>query len=246
MSDPFIIDAAGPVARITLNRPQEANVLTLDAVRALAKTVIELGAHADRRAILLAGAGSDFCLGRDTQGGTGGGGGSGEKPTALQLRAGLIAPILDLYRALRETPVPVIAIVQGRAFGLGCALVSACDVAIAAGGARFKLPEMEKDLPPTLAMSAMLQRVPPKTIAYLVYSMAEIDASVARMAGIVSHVVPESDLTRVANELGTILSRRAPAAVKAVKEYLRSAIYMDASGAADLAGISLANVLASA
>ena len=66
------------------------------------------------------------------------------------------------------------------------------------------------------------------------------------MAEIVSHVVPESDLAKAANELGTILSRRAPAAVKAVKEYLRSAIYMDASGAADLAGISLANVLGSA
>ena len=243
MSDPFIIDAAGPVARITLNRPQEGNILTLDAVRALTKTITELGMPADRRAILLSGAGSDFCLGRDTQGGSSG---SGEKPTALQLRAGLIAPILDLYRALRETPVPVIAIVHGRSFGLGCALVSACDVAIAAGSARFKLPEMEKDLPPTLAMSAMLQRVPPKTIAYLVYSMAEIDASVARMAGIVSHVVPQSELTKAGEELGTILSRRAPAAVKAVKEYLRSAIYMDASGAADLAGISLVNVLASA
>lgn len=245
MSDPFIIDAAGPVARITLNRPQEGNVLTLDAVRALSKTIVELGAPADRRAVLLAGAGSDFCLGRDTKG-VSSGGGSGERPTALQLRAGLIAPILDLYRALRETPVPVIAIVQGRSFGLGCALVSACDVAIAAGSARFKLPEMEKDLPPTLAMSAMLQRVPPKTIAYLVYSMAEIDASVARMAGIVSHVVPESELAKAGDELGTVLSRRAPAAVRAVKEYLRSAIYMDASGAADLAGISLANVLASA
>ena len=242
MSDLFIIYAAGPVARITLDRPQEGNVLTLDAVRVLSKTVTELGAHADRRAILLSGAGSDFCLGRDTKGGSSG----GEKPTALQLRAGLIAPILDLYRALRETPVPVIAIVQGRAFGLGCALVSACDVAIAAGSARFKLPEMEKDLPPTLAISALLQRVPPKTIAYLVYSMAEIDASVARMAGIISHVVPESELTKAGEELGTILSRRAPAAVKAVKEYLRSAIYMDPSGAADLAGISLANVLASA
>ena len=240
MSDPFIIDAAGSVARITLNRPLEANMLTLDAVRALGKTVIEIGAHADRRAILLAGAGPDFCLGRDTKGGA-----SGAKPTALQLRARLIAPILDLYRALRETPVPVIAVVQGRSFGLGCALVSACDVAIAAGGARFKLPEMEKDLPPTLAMSAMLQRVPPKTIAYLVYSMAEIDAPMARMVGIVSQVVPESDLSKAADELAAILSQRAPAAVRAVKEYLRSAIYMDVTGAADLAGISLANVLAS-
>ena len=240
MSDPFIIDAAGPVARITLNRPQEANMLTLDAVRALGRTVIELGAHADRRAIMLAGAGSDFCLGRDTKGA-----GAGAKPTALQLRENLIAPILDLYRALRETPVPVIAVVQGRASGLGCALVSACDVAIAASGARFRLPEMEKDLPPTLAMSAMLQRVPPKTIAYLVYSMAEIDAPTARMVGIVSHVVPESDLGKAAGELAAILSQRAPAAVRAVKEYLRSAIYMDVTGAADLAGISLANVLAS-
>ena len=240
MSDAFLTEAAGPIARITLNRPQLGNTLTIDALRAISGAITELGASADRRAIVIAGAGADFCLGRDTSGGP-----PKEKPSALQMRANLTAPILDVYRALRETPVPVIAAVQGHASGLGCALVSACDVAIAASGARFRLPEMEKDLPPTLAISALLHRVPPKTITYMIYSLAEIDAQTALATGFVSHVVPDAGLAKAVEELCATLSKRSPAAVRTVKEYLRSAMFMDAGGALDFAGISLANVLSS-
>lgn len=240
MSDAFLTDATGPIARITLNRPQVGNILTMDALRALGRTITELGAAADRRAILITGAGKDFCLGRDTSGGP-----PKEKPTAVQMRANLTQPILDVYRALRETPVPVIAAVQGRASGLGCAFISGCDIAIAASGASFRLPEMEKDLPPTLAISALLHRVPPKMITYMVYSLGDIDAQTALATGFVGRVVPDADLAKAAEELCATLAARTPIAVRTVKEYLRSALYMDAGGASDFAGISLANVLSS-
>ncbi|MBI4292635.1 MAG: enoyl-CoA hydratase/isomerase family protein [Betaproteobacteria bacterium] len=240
MSDAFLIEAAGPIARITLNRPQVGNILTIDALRAMSGALTELGASAERRAIVIAGAGADFCLGRDTSGGP-----PKEKPSALQMRANLTSPILDVYRALRETPVPVIAAVQGHASGLGCAFISGCDMAIATSNARFRLPEMEKDLPPTLAISALLHRVPPKTIAYMVYSLAEIDAQTALATGFISRVVPDADLAKAVDELCAELAHRSRAAVCTVKEYLRSALYMEPGGASDLAGISLANVLSS-
>jgi enoyl-CoA hydratase/carnithine racemase len=240
MSDAFLIDAKGPVARITLNRPQVGNILTIDALRAMSAALTDLGASADRRAIVITGAGNDFCLGRDVSGGP-----PKEKPSALAMRANLTQPILDVYRAQRECPVPIIAAVQGRASGLGCAFISACDMAIATASARFRLPEMEKDLPPTLAISALLHRVPPKTIAYMVYSLAEIDAQTALAAGFVSRVVPDADLGKAVDQLCHELSQRTRAAVCTVKEYLRSALYMEPGGASDLAGISLANVLSS-
>jgi len=240
MSDAFLVAAAGPIARITLNRPEVGNILTMDALRALGRTITELGAGAERRAILVTGAGKDFCLGRDTTGGP-----PKEKPTAVQMRANLTQPILDVYRALREAPVPVIAAVQGRASGLGCAFISGCDIAIASSSARFRLPEMEKDLPPTLAISALLHRVPPKMITTMVYSLGEIDAQTALAAGFVGRVVPDAELARATEELCATLAERTPIAVRTVKEYLRTALYMDAGGASDLAGISLANVLSS-
>ncbi len=240
MSDAFLIEAKDPIARITLNRPEVGNILTMDALRALGKTITELGADAERRAIVVAGAGKDFCLGRDTTGGP-----PKVKPSAVQMRANLTQPILDVYRAVREAPVPVIAAVQGRSSGLGCAFISGCDVAIATSGARFRLPEMEKDLPPTLAISALLHRVPPKTITYMIYSLAEIDAEAALRAGFVSHVVPENGLKKAVDDLCATLAERSPIAVRTVKEYLRSALYMEPGGASDLAGISLANVLSS-
>ena len=240
MSDAFLIDSAGPIARITLNRPEVGNILTMDALRALGAAITELGAGPERRAIVVQGAGKDFCLGRDTSGGP-----PKVKPTAVQMRANLTQPILDVYKAVRDAPVPVIAAVQGHASGLGCAFISGCDMAIATSGARFRLPEMEKDLPPTLAISALLHRVPPKTIAYMVYALHEIDAQTALNAGFISRVVPEADLKKTVDELCAHLEERSAIAVRTVKEYLRSALYMDAGGASDFAGISLANVLSS-
>src|SRR3546814_7438077 len=90
-----------------------------------------------------------------------------------------MGPILGVYDAFRRLPVPVLTLVQGRALGFGCAMVGASDVAIAAASARFALPEMKHGIPPTLAISALVPRVAAKTVADLVYSAEEIDASSA-------------------------------------------------------------------
>src|SRR5262249_49659028 len=128
----------------------------------------------------------------------------------------------------------------------GCAIASVCDITIAHDTARFKLPEMENDLPPTLAMSAVGPRVPLKVIAWMVYSMDELDAHAAHQVGIVSKVASE---TMVEWEVETPLGRmtaRSPEGLAAVKDSLRSAPPMEPRGMADYGANLLAAVLSSA
>src|SRR3954471_3346637 len=172
----------GAVAKITIDRATEGNLLTIDMLRELT-AAFRTAAATDAKVILLRSTGADFCRGRDVRGGA-------PSPTAMAMRANVCEPILQLYDAIAEAPQPVICAVQGIAHGFGCAMATACDITIAADNARFKLPEMEKDLPPSLAISALLLKVPRKAIAYMVYAMPEIDAATALANGLVSAVVP--------------------------------------------------------
>ena len=227
----------GAVATITIDRPGEGNMLTLDMLRALAAAFRAAGAS-DAKVILLRSVGPEFCRGREAKG--------PPSPTAMAMRRNVTEPILNVYDEIAATPQPVVCAVQGLAHGFGCAIATACDVSIAADGARFKLPEMEKDLPPTLAISAMMARVPRKALTFMVYSMAEIDAHTALQLGIVSAVVPQQDLDAAIAKLLAGMTARSPEALVAVKDYMRSAPAMEARGAREYAGNLLAAVLSSA
>jgi enoyl-CoA hydratase/carnithine racemase len=105
---------------------------------------------------------------------------------------------------------------------------------------------MEKNLPPTLAISAMMKRVAPKALTWLVYTMEEIDAGTAMQLGIVSRVVPAADLRAFTDRAIAGLVTRSREALAAVKEYMRVAPGMEPRGAADYGGSLLAAVLSSA
>ena len=143
-------------------------------------------------------------------------------------------------------PQPVVCAVQGAAYGFGCAMATAADITIAAEGATFKLPEMTHNLPPTLAISALMPKVPRKAIAWLVYTLAEIDARTALSLGIVSAVVPKGELDSAVDNTIKSMTSRSPAALVAVKDYLRSAPMMEPRGAAAYGVALLSGVLTSA
>lgn len=237
MTNAIIAGREGATATITIDRPAEGNVLTLDMLRALTAALRGAGGT-DAKVILLRSKGSDFCRGRETK--------SGPPPDAITLRNNVLQPILDVYEAMANAPQPIVGAVQGTAFGFGCALAAACDITIAADVARFRLPELEKDLPPTLAMSAMMSRVPRKALTWMVYTTAEIDAQAAYRLGIVSDVVASGGLDAATAKLLSTLTARSRDALLAVKEYLRSAPAMDAQGAASYGGALLSAVLSSA
>jgi enoyl-CoA hydratase len=237
VNDAFRIekDPARPVATIRLSR----NRLLAGELPLIGRAIRELGRDKGLKAVLVRGEGENFCLGRQP-----------DPPgissiTATGLRRGVTEPILDVYAEIRSAEIPVIAIVQGEAKGFGCALVSQCDLAIAADDATFALPELDHDLPPTLAISAMLHKIGPKRILQMVYTRRTIGGAEALAIGLVSEVVPRAALHDATERmLGHLLDRNR-AALAGIKEYMGSALYADAHGAARLASNLLACVLSS-
>lgn len=237
----------GSLQVFTIERESEGNQLTLGMISALAGAIRQAGQQ-DISGILIRSQGSDFSLGRDTRPAAAASAPASAavaSATALSMRSGMTSPILDVYDAIAGAAVPVIARVQGRALGFGCALATACDITIAADVARFQLPELEKNLPPTLAVSAMMARVPRKALTWMVYSMQQIDAQAALSLGIVSQVVPLAQLDDACEQIAVGLAQRSRPALVAVKDYFRSAPGMDARAASDYAANLLATVFSS-
>jgi enoyl-CoA hydratase len=226
MPDPILTEKDGDVTTITLNRPEAGNRQT-DATWAEVTNMIDAAAQ-DSRLILFKGAGDDFCLGPEAMG----------QPGPVLEAYGVrerSETIFNLYGAFRNAKIPIIGVVQGRAVGLGCALAALCDITIASEKARFQLPEMSHRIMPTIAMSALVDRVPRKAATYLVYSTQEIDAQKALAFGLVSNVVPANDLDATVAALVEHLKKTPLAAVLAVKEFARSAFSMSTQAANDFA-----------
>jgi enoyl-CoA hydratase/carnithine racemase len=202
--------------------------------------VREAGADPAVKAIVLRGAGSDFCRGRDPAGAPEG------KPTnAAEMREALVEPILGLYRAVRDAAVPVVAVTQGQVRGLGCGVAAVCDVGIAAESARFSLPEMKANLPPTLAMLAHLDRIPSKALLWMVLSTGEIDARQALGWGLISAVAPAAELDAQAEAFLKGLVAFDRGAVATCKSFLQRARQADYATANDLSANLLSVVLSS-
>ncbi len=232
------IDAAKGVATIELTNPGNGNRLTAPEVAELGRTIRTVGARKDVKVLVVRAQGDAFCLGRVP--------GTGPQPkTALEIRSQVADPILSFYADVRATEVPVIALPQGPALGFGTAVVGVSDLAIAADTARFAFTEMAHNLPPTLAMSACLEKIPYKTMMHMVLTREEIDGNTALKLGLVSECVPRANLDAALAATLAKLVDRDRGALCAVKEYQNAAWNLDAHTAARLGAGIIASVLSS-
>ena len=223
---------------VTFNAGSKGNRLSNASAIQLAEL---LETAVEERLVVIASEGPEFCVGRDF-------GGSPDRWTeqsAVEVRERNTEPVLRLLGAIRRSKMPVMTVVQGKAIGVGAAIAAVSDMAIASYTAAFQLPEMDHGIPPCLAMSALAGRITPKAIMQMVYSTEAIDAARAWDIGIVSDVVPDPALQSRVNEMVARIASQPITAVRAVKEYMRSAPGMDAQGAADFASSLLAGVLSS-
>lgn len=241
MSDtPFhlSLDAAKSIANIELGRPATGNKLTAPEVADLGRTIREAGNRKDVKVVVVRAKGDAFCLGRAP--------GNGPAPAnALELRTVVAEPILSLYADVRATEVPVLSVVQGPAMGFGSAFVGVCDLAIASDKAKFAFTEMEHNLPPTLAMSAAIDKIPAKLLMHMVLTRAELTAVEAQAAGLISQATTAANLeATVQATLGRLIDRDR-SAMCCVKEYLLNALKLDAASSARLAANAISVVLSS-
>jgi enoyl-CoA hydratase len=217
----------GPILRVTLNQPDRGNAVSDEMVAELTRIVD--GAAKESSIVVLRGAGEDFCIGRATMGAT-----PTKAPDALE-RRGFSDVVFDCYGAMRNCKVPIIAVVQGRALGFGCAIAAACDVTLAGDKAKFQVPEMAHNILPTMVMSSFVDRVPRKAMSYLVYSTAEISPERALSFGIVSDVVPAAKLDKAVETLCEAILKAPKPAIYGVKEYVKTAPDMAVFGAVEFA-----------
>ena len=228
MSEDIIDHCDGSLLTITLNRPEHGNALNDTLIAQLGSLL--RGAAARARMVLLKGAGDDFCLGRIAPRGT-----AAPKLEALAARRARDA-VFDCYGAFRDSPVPVVAAVQGRALGFGCAIAACADITIAAEDASFQMPEFGENIMPTIAMSALLGKVTAKQLMYVAYSTAVLTAERAEHLGIVSEVARgRGGLEKSAERICTQILKAPQPAVLAIKEFARVAPGMDIHGAVDYA-----------
>ncbi|MEQ8228323.1 MAG: enoyl-CoA hydratase/isomerase family protein [Rhodospirillales bacterium] len=225
-SDRFRIDRDGPVARVTLCQGAEGNTLAPPDMKAIGGAIRAEGSDKAVKLVVVTGEGDDFCLGRRIVPGI------TPPANAREFRERVADAILGVYENLRMTPVPVLAAVQGRAKGFGCAFAAQADVTIAEDGARFSMPEMDGNLPPTLAISAALPKMPAKAVLDMVLSRDEIDAQQAFTHGLISRIAPAGGLTNAVDAYIAKLADRDRDALVAIKEYMRLAPTMDLAGQA--------------
>ncbi|MEJ8574262.1 enoyl-CoA hydratase/isomerase family protein [Microbaculum marinum] len=217
MSDLIRVERGGPARWIRLGSG-DGNFLDLPAIQALTDAVSDPATDAERL-IILEGYGAHFSCGRAP------GGGFGADIDSLTLAAKVAKPILALYAAVRSCRLPVVAAVRGRALGLGCALAVSCDLTWAQAGSTFSLPELDKDLPPTLALTALVPRVGAKAAAELVFSRREIGAEEARMIGICARVLERDDLDAELNLLQQRMAGNSLRSLATVKAYLATTAF---------------------
>ena len=177
-------DNGAGVATITLDRPEQRNRLDADAMSALLDALRTAEADDAVRVVVLTGTGPAFCAGADLSGATAGGGFSDEGPHLL----------VRVLMEMLELPKPIIARVQGHVAGGGNGLVAAADIAIAAEEARFAFSEVKVGVAPAVISVVCLRVMHPRDAQELMLGGERVSAERARLAGLVTNVVPAERL----------------------------------------------------
>jgi enoyl-CoA hydratase len=180
--------------------------------------------------VLLKAAGDDFCVGRVAPRGA-----AAPVLEALAVRRGRDV-VFNCYGAFRDSPVPIVAAVQGRALGFGCAIAACADITLASDNATFQMPEFGENIMPTIAMSALLGKVTAKQLMYIAYSTISLSAERAERIGIVNEVARgRAGLEAAAERICAQIMKAPQPAVLAIKEFARVAPGMEIRGAVDYA-----------
>jgi len=235
MTDGLRVEIDGPVATLTLDRPEALNALTVAVKVALRDALEAIAADRTVRAVILTGAGRGFCAGQDLA--------ERDLPDAAPLDVELRERYNPIIRVLRSMGQPVIAAVNGVAAGAGASLAFACDLRIAATDARFVLAFGRIGLVPDSGATWFLPRLVGAARAAEIALVGDpIPAEEALRIGLVSSVVPADDLMTEARSLAGLLAARAPLALALTKSALERAATIDLEaaleGEAKLQGIA--------
>ena len=192
---------AGPVAVLTLARPDRRNALSMPLMAELQQAFEEQSRRPEVRAFVLRAEGPAFSAGHDLSELTG---------RTLEDEQAIFQACSDLMATVQRVPQPVIAAVQGVATAAGCQLVAACDLAIASERATFATPGVKIGLFCSTPMVAVSRAIGRKRALWMLLSGRPVDAMTAADWGLVNDVVPAEDLDRAALEMANQVASASP------------------------------------
>ncbi len=210
----LLIEVDGPVGIITLNRPEQYNALDADLVSALAEALHVMENDAAVGVVVISGAGQNFCSGAIA--------GLLEAPATGTDYAAQTSPILqEMFNRIGHASKPVVVRVHGCAYGIGAALVAACDIAVATFDTRFTLNEVHHNIPAALVSEHIVRAIGERHTRRYMLSGESFAAAEAYRIGLVHEIVPdESMLDEAVGEIVDCLLRNSRQALAECKQAL--------------------------
>lgn len=220
----------GAVLWLTLDRPEAANAITPDQRNRLVDLLADADARLDVRAVVITATGRHFCTGADLRATHSG---PARPEGAPERAAGEVARLIAggaqrLVAAVLDCEKPVIAAVNGTAAGIGAHLALACDLVLAAEGARFIEVFVRRGLVPDGGGAWLLPRlVGPQRAKELMFFGDDLGAADAERLGLVNRIVPADDLASVAGEWAARLAAGPTRALAATKMLVNRSLDVD-------------------
>lgn len=236
------IQRTNNTATLTLNRPEKKNSLSPELVKILSHSLAELSADDSIRAVVIRGAGdSAFCSGYDiaaipTCR-------SDDPPEKLEI----INPIEPLFKAIVDYPFPVIAMINGVAFGAGCELAICCDIRIGAEDIRIGMPPAKLGLVyPWSGLQRFIQVIGLKSTKEIFFTGRAYKGIRLKELGLVDYLIAGEKLESFTSRMAEEIAANAPLALKGTKRVLNLLLQgsqFDKNGRKEAESISRASFL---
>lgn len=200
------------IATVTMNRPRAANAINVQMTGELERIVAWLAGHPQEvRVVVISGVGDAFCAGDDVKE-------IAEMP--LEAARTLSLRQANLFLALEQLPQPVIAAVNGPAFGAGCVAAYSCDWRLASHAARFAMPEIKLGWPPGYGIAQLTALVGKARAFELCLSGEAVTAARALEWGLVNELVSGTMLMKSAQQLAERLLKLPAEALRQTKRLI--------------------------
>lgn len=219
MADSILLDVAGPVATITLNRPDVRNAFNVAMWRALQHAVEGASGQREIRAIVIKGAGDKaFAAGADVKEF------DTERSNVLQSQ-GYSRMLMSALEAVSEASQPVIAMIRGFCVGGGCELANACDIRIGAADTRVGItPAKLGIILGYQEVRELVSIVGAGKAKEMLFTGRLMEADEALRIGWLNHVVPVEELETFTNDFVQTLLQNAPLTIEAAKRSVNACL----------------------
>jgi enoyl-CoA hydratase/carnithine racemase len=211
-------ETEGPIATVTLNRPQRRNALSLELMSEMIGCLNEIAGDRNVQVVLLRAAGKVFSSGHDLSEMVG---------RDINEYRRVFDVCTELMTRVQSIPQPVIAEVQGIATAAGCQLVATCDLAVASDQAAFATPGVKIGLFCTTPMVALSRAVGRKRALQMLLTGEMIDAPTAAEWGLINLVVPAAELEEQSRKLAMRIAEASSLTVALGKQAFYAQIDLD-------------------